>query len=385
MNGYMKQKKRILVLTDQMPWGHRSIARAIFNFLKKNEKENEFEVFYAEVKAESGMAEEIYKFYYKYYPKMGKFFYKINNISLANKVTDDLVKRNLPELKKVVERIKPDLIISAYFLHSRSLAWWRKETNKKFKLWTVVADPRTVYSASVVPDADLHLVYDKVVFDFVKKMGVDENKILMTGWWVRPEMYEKVNKNIIRKKLGINDDRPVIFMGGGSLGTSSLIKMLPTLTFVKKKVALVFNTGTDKLAYELVKKYSKILSKLRKDEVVIIKNFGWIDNMAEILGAVDIVFGKAGPNFLFDCVACRKPFVAITHIGGQEDGNIDLIKEKKLGWIKEKSGILTNFLYRYLENPKHFENKFKKTIEKEALVNKDSLKKVLDRVKKDLF
>jgi len=83
-------------------------------------------------------------------------------------------------------------------------------------------------------------------------------------------------------------------------------------------------------------------------------------------------------------VACQKPFVAITHIGGQEDGNIDLIKKKKLGWVREKSGELVNFLYQYLDNPKYFENKFEETIKKEALNNKKSLEIILERIKRDL-
>ena len=106
--------------------------------------------------------------------------------------------------------------------------------------------------------------------------------------------------------------------------------------------------------------------------------------MGEVLSACDIVFGKAGPNFLFDVVAVEKPFVAITHVGGQEDGNIELIKKKELGWIKEKNSDLVDFLYKYLDNPKYFQEKYKKSIKKEALTNKNTLKLVLERIRKEL-
>lgn len=132
----------------------------------------------------------------------------------------------------------------------------------------------------------------------------------------------------------------------------------------KQKMTFVFNTGTDRLAYDLIEQKRKIL--LRKKSKVMIKNFGWIENMAEVLSACDIVLGKAGPNFLFDCVACEKPFVAITHISGQEDENLDLIKKKKLGWVKESSLEIADFLDEYLENPNFFERKYQKEIRKEA-------------------
>jgi processive 1,2-diacylglycerol beta-glucosyltransferase len=377
-------KKKILVVTDHMPWGHRSIAKAIFNYLKQNEKDNNYEVVYAEIKAETGIGDDLYTFAYRYLPLSNRLAHKTFDKNFAR----DLIRKssifNLPRLKKEINKINPDLVISAYFFHSHSLADWKIEEKKNFKLWTVVADPWTINPISIVKGCDLHIVYDEVGEKVALKYGIKESEILQTGWWVRPEMYQKIDRHEARKKIGVVDNRPVIFVGGGSLGTNSLTKLLPTLIFIKKKVTFVINTGIDKFAYNLVDRYVKLLSKFRKDDIVCIKNMGWIDNMPEVLSACDIVFGKAGPNFLFDVVAVQKPFVAITHVGGQEDGNIDLIKKKKLGWIKEKNSELVDFLYKYLDNPKYFQEKYKKSIKKEALVNKNALKIVLDRVRKDI-
>lgn len=378
-------KKKILVLTDHMPWGHRSIAKAIFNYLKENEKSNNYEVQYAEIKAETGITDDLYTFAYRYIPVSNRWFSRVFDKKIARDLTKKASILNLPNLKKAVEKINPDLIISAYFLHSHSLQLWREEKNKNFKLWTVAADPWTINPISFVEGCDLHLVYDEISSKLAQKYEIKQENILVTGWWTRPEMYKNFSKQESCKKLGISSDRPTIFIGGGSLGTNSLTKLLPTLLFIKKKVTFVINTGVDKFAYNLVDRYSKILAKLRNDDMVCIKNMGWIDNMAEVLSACDIVFGKAGPNFLFDVMACKKPFVAITHIGGQEDGNIDLIKKKKLGWIKEKNSEIVEFLYKYLDEPGLYQDKFKETIKKEADKNEKSLKMILEKVKKELI
>jgi len=376
-----KTGKKILVLTDDKPWGHRSIARAIFNYLKENE--SGFEVELAEIKAETGFLSDLYVFTYRYTPASNRVFHKISK----NEVVRDLVREtsgiNLKKIKNEVERFDPDLVISAYFLHSQSLAVWRKKENKKFKLWTIVADPWSINPISFVKDADLSLVYDEVGMKEAIKYGIEKDKIWVTGWWTRQSMYQKYNRDLARKKLGFDDDRPVIFVGGGSLGTNSLPKLLPVILMLKKRVGFVINTGTDKLAFNLVKQFLRVFRRLRKDGLVQIKHLGWIDNMAEILSASDMVFGKAGPNFLFDVVAAEKPFVAMTHIGGQEDGNIDLIKKKKLGWVKERNGEISQFLDEYLERPKYFQEKYKKNIMVEAKKNKETLEKILDRVKKE--
>jgi len=381
-----KKKKKILVLTDRMPWGHRSIAKAIFSFLKEQEKEEDYEVIYREVSQRPSVGGDFYTFIYRYFPASNIISHKFFENKIARELFREISILNLPKLKKEIEIIDPDLIISAYFFHTHTLVKWRARDHKKFKLWTVVADPWTSSPISFNEGCDLHIVYDDLAEKLAIKYSIEEDKILKTGWWVRPEMYKKYDKQKARKKIGFDDDRPVIFVGGGSLGTSSLTKLLPTLIFLKKKVGFIINTGTDKNTYKLVERYINFYKKVRKDDnTVIIKNFGWIDNMAEVLSACDVVFGKAGPNFLFDSVACRKPFVAITHIGGQEDGNIDLIKEKKLGWIREKNRSLSKFLSQYLDDPKYFENKFKETIKKEAGNNEKSLRVILKRIKKDLI
>lgn len=382
----MEKKKKILVLTDDMPWGHRSIAKAIYGYLKEKEGKNNYEVVFREIKANTGIGGDLYIFSYRYFPKSNSIIHLfVQKKEFARKLLEETSIINLPKIKKAVEEINPDLIISAYFFHTHSLAKWRKRQNKKFKLWTVVADPWTINPISFIKEADLSLLYDEVGQEEGIKYGLKEEKIKITGWWTREEMYKQYNRDEMRKKLGFKDDRPVIFVGGGSLGTNSLPKLLPMMLSLDKKVGFVINTGTDKLAYNLVNQFQRMFSKLRKDDdTVIIKHLGWIENMAEVLSACDIVFGKAGPNFLFDCVACKKPFVAITHIGGQEDGNIELIKKKKLGWVKEKNGEILDFLSDYLENPKYYENKYTKNIKVEAEKNRKTLPMILEMVKKEL-
>jgi len=378
------KKKRVLVLTDTLPWGHRSIAKAIFGYLKKRERGSEYRVDYAEVKAETGMANDFYTFLYRFSPKLGGLTGILAANGAMREAFEQLVKLNTPGVKKMVEWMKPDLIISCYFFHSHSLARL-KEEGAKFELWTVVADPWTTNRMSFVPGANWHLVYDEVGEKQAYRYGVKKGKVLKTGWWVREELYEKKFrisnfKFQMRRKMGFGDDRPVIFIGGGSLGGNFLAKVLPMLMLAKKKVGVVFNTGNDKLAFNLVEEYIKLFKRIKRDDTVIIKNYGWIDNMGEVLAGCDMVFGKAGPNFLFDCVAVGKPMVAITHIGGQEDGNIELIRKKKLGWVREKSRKLTDFFLSYIEEPEKYNRKFAGEIKREGERNRKSLEKIRQKI-----
>lgn len=377
-------KKKILILTDDLPWGHRSIAKAIYGSLKEKEKEAGVELRYAEIKAEVGISNDFYTFMYRFFPKSNKMMTRLSGEGRLRKIVHRLSEMNLPRIKKFVSSYKPDLIISCYWYHSHSLQLWRKNEKVNFKLWSVVADPWTITPVTVVSGVDLTLVYDEVAEKEVRKYGLRE-EILRTGWWVRKEMYQKVERKEVRKKLGIEDGRPIIFIGGGSLGTNSLTRLLPILMTIETKCAFIFNTGTDKMLHSTIDEYVKLLKKLKLGEQIIVKNLGWIENMGEILSACDIVFGKAGPNFLFDVVACLKPMVAITHIGGQEDGNIEIIKKKKLGWVKEKPREAASFLLEYLAKPKYYERLFLKNIDKEARNNQGTMERIWKRIREEII
>jgi len=378
------KKKRILVLTDDMPWGHRSIAKAIYGFLKTKEKDNQIEVSYAEVKAPIDILNDLYIFAYRFFSLSNRISLKLMENKRFKKTFLEMMENNLPELKKIVNKIKPDLIISSYFFHSQSLAKWEEETRGQFKLWTIVADPWSNNSLSFMDGADLHLVYDDVAYKQAINYGIPKENIIKTGWWTRQEMYNFQKTNLqfpIKQKMGIEEGESVVFVGGGSLGTNAITKFLPVLLLIKQKCSIIFNTGTDKLAFKIVEQYKRIFEKININNKVRILNYGWIENMGEVLASCDIVFGKAGPNFLFDVVACQKPFVAITHIGGQEDGNIDLILKKKLGWVKEGLGEAEDFLIEYLKRPNKYKNKYAKTIEIEAKNNERTMERVWEKIK----
>ena len=118
----MKKRKKILVLTDDMPWGHRSIAKAIYGYLKEKEGENNYEVEFKEVKANTGIVGDLYVFIYRYFPKSNIIVHQFaQRKESVRKLLEETSSINLPRVKKVVEEVKPDLIISDYFYHTHSL------------------------------------------------------------------------------------------------------------------------------------------------------------------------------------------------------------------------------------------------------------------------
>ena len=93
------KKKQILVLTDHMPWGHRSIAKAIYNFLKSKEKESNIEVNYVEVKMSFSVLTDLYVFMYRYLPLSNKLSNLMMESESLRDIFLEMTDNNLPPLK----------------------------------------------------------------------------------------------------------------------------------------------------------------------------------------------------------------------------------------------------------------------------------------------
>ena len=89
--------KRVLVLTDHLPWGHRSIARAIYGYLNKNEKKEGLKVDYSEVKIEASLVSDFYNFLTTFLPQYGGL---VHQLSKSKQYHDGLKKASLANLPK---------------------------------------------------------------------------------------------------------------------------------------------------------------------------------------------------------------------------------------------------------------------------------------------
>ena len=369
-----------------MPWGHRSIARAIFDHLDKTLDKKECELNFCEVFAQTGVGGELYSWAYRNFPAGNRVAVKLTTLRSIRKMAIEYSYKNIPDLTKMINKYQPDLIISAYFLHSQALVHMKQDYGFTFDLWTVVADPWSINTLSFVEGAQKHIIYDKKMRLAGRDFKIPADSFFETGWWTRPSLYKKYTKKEIlttKTELGLEDNIPTIFVGGGSLGTSSMSTLLPILLTVRKPLQVIFNTGKDESASKTIENFKSIISKLPlvRDNLYIVC-LGWIEDMARVLSCCDIVLGKAGPNFMFDVIASEKLFVSITHIGGQEDGNLDILRKKRLGLVAEDPIKMARLIRDFVKRPEHYKKLYASNIAKEAGENKKSLDKIVSLLQK---
>jgi len=355
---------KCLILTTSM--GHESIAEAIRQILIKNGIEVKF------VKEIFGEVTFQYQPIYQFFPSLHKTYYKFSQNKTVLKVMENLYsKKKRNKVENIVKTYKPDVIISTYFLYNFVLEKLRKKY--QFNFINVVANPRTLHPLEFSPEA-INLVYDKSCIDKGVGFGIPINNIKEIGWFVRKDFFTK------KDQAQQDGGKKTILVSAGSLGTTTIVKFLPTLFRHNDAFNYIFVAGKNKILYKIFNSYKKLrtLTKKGARDVQII---GFTTKMGKLMCEADIVAGKAGPNLLFEAVTCQKPFLALTYIPGQENGNLGIIKDKNLGWVAlnvEK----VNEILQEIKTDKTMLSRKKESVKMECERIKKSGEKLMDIIMK---
>jgi len=336
-------KKKVLILSASE--GHASLAEAI-----KGVVEESFLV--REVKLINDFG--FYQFFYRFLPSTFKWVWELGNRKVARELIELYVdERHADKIRQEIKRYSPDLVVTTYFLYQYELNRLRQEND--FRWINIVHDPVSILPMEVARDADYNFGFGREMVEVGLKEGIERQKLVEVGWLVREEFYKDLTlreRNQILVRWGLETNKRTMVVCGGSEGTNVILKILPDLMDerVGQQFQIIFVAGSNRLLKRTVEKLEVFMKKTNK-LVPKIKVFGFTTKMPDILRVADVVVGKAGPNLLFESVAAKKPFVAITHIEGQESGNLDLIRKYKLGWVTEKRKEFKSWLKEVLDNP----------------------------------
>ncbi len=353
-------------------YGHESIALAIADKIKQKAADR------YQVKVcfdHRHNLNAIYNSVYRFSPgSFGASFKIIANLTKNNQIPRKLIETSFTlgdggKIANFIKKNKIDICISTYFISNPSI----EEVIAKNKLpfLNIITDPRTIQPLNLSQKADVNFIFDQVN----NTNGLI--KIKKSGWFVRSEFEQKYRKNLVREKLKINQNLTILVVSG-SEGANAVLKILPSIINCSQKVNFIIACGKNKFLYNNILGIKQSLKKFSSSQAEIIP-LAYTKNLHLYMQAADLVIGKAGPNTLFESVACGTPFFAITHIHGQEDGNLDLIKDYHLGIVEENTQRANQKLSRLIQNPQKIQA-FKQDIQKIKKYNQNSINILLKTI-----
>ena len=341
----MKSRKRILILSSDAGFGHRSSALAIATALGEQYGDQcQVEVVNPlnerRVPALLRRSQQDYDRVVRSRPEIYQLGYRVNDLPVVSSVFSGSLTLLLYEgMRLILRDYQPDTVVVTFPLYHSPLHACYTVANRHIPTITVVTDLAEVHRLWFHRVADVCAVGTERVAAVAQQHGRPANKVQITGLPVNPAFAQKPSdKAVLRQQLGWEPDRmTVLAVGSKRVGKlSEFLRPLNTLP-----LQLVIVTGGDDAAY-------RELQQIEWQMPTHLYNF--VDNMPQLMQAADCLVSKAGGLILTEGLACGLPQIVINAIPGQETGNLDYVVANGAATFAAQPEQLRDTVVRWLED-----------------------------------
>jgi UDP-N-acetylglucosamine:LPS N-acetylglucosamine transferase len=289
----------------------------------------------------------VYRFFSRYRPSLLKVFFDLLHVALFRRTVAWYLRRNYSRtLFDLPERHSPRILISTNYAFEPSITRYRRGIPIPYV--NIVTDPRTYFLPNISPVADVNCVFDDRIDEACARQ-YPRAHTRVTGWFVRSQFSPPADRARVRESLSLDASLFTILIAAGSEGTNQVLKILPGLTDARSPVQVVVACGNNTRMHGLVSTLADSAREASSDVRIVALPF--TQEIHLYMQAADLLVGKAGPNMLFESVATGTPFLAITHSHGQEDGNLEIIRDYQLGYVEENPWRARKLLRTIIEEP----------------------------------
>lgn len=325
-------KKKILILTADAGFGHRSASLAIQSAIEDFHPD-QYKITLVnplDNKKTPSFLNESQSEYDKWVrnvPELYKFGYELSDSPIPVTILETILVVSLFEvMSEIIEEHKPDIIINTYPLYQAPFVAVRSLHKLNIPMVTIVTDLATVHQIWFNDKVDWLVVPTEIVREDAIKAGVNANKICVIGIPVNPRIFQlKESKQELKKSLGWNEELTTI-LAVGSKRVEHFGENLDILNHSGFPFQLIVVTGKDQILYEELKQIDW------HHEIYL---YEFVDQMPEFMRASDLLIAKAGGLIVTEALASGLPMILIDVIPGQESGNAKFVLDGKAGvWTK---------------------------------------------------
>ena len=329
----MADQKRILILTADAGYGHRSAANAIAAALQeKHGTECTFEVVnvldHEHTPAFLRDSQTDYDRIARERPEFHKFSYEATDNAAPKTILDRGLQVMLySAMRRVLHDWQPEVIISTYPLYQAALGAVFSITKKFIPLMTVVTDLITVHQIWFSEYSDLTVVPTPTVRDLAVEAGLPADRVEVIGIPVQPRLSQETHdKAALRGELGWDPALTTVLIVSSKRSSSSA-EVTHVLNHSGLPLQLVLVAGGDDDRYAQ-------LQQTEWHRPAHLYNF--VKNMPAMMCASDLIICKAGGLTVTESLACGLPLLLTDVIPGQETGNAQYVIEGGAGEMLEE-------------------------------------------------
>ncbi len=338
--------KRVLILTADYGYGHRSAANAIATALQETHAGDclvEIINPLDDPRSPAFLREDqnYYDRLVRELPDLYRLGYQVSETRVAGSLINTTWTLMLfTILRDIVRQKQPDVIVCTYLFYQGILSAVFAVENRRVPLLTVVTDLATVNRLWFHPAADLCLVPTQTVYNLAVEAGLSPEKVVITGIPVRPELvHASQDKASLRLELGWQPDLFTV-LAIGSKRVEHLYDALRVLNHSGYPLQLVVVSGGDPDLYQRLQE-----TEWHQEAHV----YDYVAEMGVFLRAADCVLSKAGGLTVSEALACGLPMILVDVIPGQETGNARHVVDGDAGALAENPIEVLEIVCHWLE------------------------------------
>jgi 1,2-diacylglycerol 3-beta-galactosyltransferase len=348
MNSQNK-KPHILFLFSDTGGGHRSATEAIIEALKLEYVDSfSFEmvdIFKDHAPRPLNRMPDWYPYMVRVPQLWGASFYATNGRPQARAITATIWPVAARTARAIIQNHPCDLVVSVHGLANASILKALGPNRPPFI--TVVTDLVTGHALWYDRRADLILVPTEAAREHAIHYHMSPDKIRVVGLPVAARCCMPVgDKNILREKLGWPKNKMIVLVVGGGDGVGPLKKTVNAIAASGLDVALVVVTGRNtKLKHDLESQPWPIPLFV----------YGFTKEMPDFMRAANILVSKAGPQTIGEALNANLPIIMYSRLIGQEDGNVDYVRDAGAGVWAPTSRQVVATLRNWIMDPEEME------------------------------
>ncbi len=321
-------RRRILTLTADAGFGHRSAANAIGSALDEmygdrceisivNPLEDRRTPFFLRD------SQSDYDKLVRNTPELYRFGYDASDASVPAVIVEQALTVFLYEvIRDLVRSFRPDVILTTYPLYQSPLRAVMMISRASIPILVTVTDLATVHRLWFNNNVDLCMVPTTIVRDLALNYGMSPEQVQVTGIPINPDVVRELRSpQEIRLSLGWNTDLPTV-LAVGSRRVDRLIDTLNVLNHFGIPMQLIVVAGKDEKLYQELKQI---------EWHVPVNIYNYVQNIPTLMKAADFIICKAGGLIITEALACARPMLLIDAIPGQETGNADYVVQNGAG------------------------------------------------------
>ncbi|PRX45902.1 UDP-N-acetylglucosamine:LPS N-acetylglucosamine transferase [Prauserella shujinwangii] len=243
-------------------------------------------------------------------------------------------------LAPVLDRERPDLVLSTYPMGSTGLEWLRRHRGLTVPVGAWISD-FAPHPSWVHRDLDLNLVMHDVAVAPARD-GVPGAPVAVSAPPV-PTRFRPGDRDAARRALDLPAGSFVAAVSCGSLGFGRGEDTVRELLDGDPDGRVVVVAGrNERLRQELVHRFG---------DDPRVRVLGWVDDMAGLMIAADVVVTNAGGATSLEALACGRAVLMHKPIAGHGRANAELMAEAGLARVCSAPGDLARTVREFREHP----------------------------------